>query len=154
MITLREVEALASGGESDFIEFKRSTGQRSDAMRTVCGMLNGRGGYVLFGVTDGGEIVGQDVSTSTMEALVAELRRIEPQPALTPARIALASGREVILVAVPGNGTGPFTYDGRAYVRQGPVTASMSQERYRQLLFERIHPTHRWELLPAAGFGV
>ena len=88
----REVEALASGGESDIIEFKRSTGQRSDAMRTICGMLNGRGGYVLFGVTDAGVIEGQEVSTRTMEDIAHELRKIDPQPALTPERVVLARG--------------------------------------------------------------
>lgn len=56
-----ELEALVSGGESDEVEFKRSTGQRSDAMKTVCGMLNGSGGFILFGVRNSGEVVGQDI---------------------------------------------------------------------------------------------
>jgi len=154
MMTIREVEALASGGESDIIEFKRSTGQRSDAMRTICGMLNGRGGYVLFGVTDAGAIEGQEVSTRTMEDIAHELRKIDPQPALTPERVVLESGREVIVLVAPGNSGGPFTYDGRPNVRNGPLTAAMPHERYRQLLLERIHPLHRWETQPAHGFGI
>ena len=154
MMTIPEVEALVSGGESDTIEFKATTGQRTEAMRTVCGMLNGRGGYLLFGVTDDGKIHGQEVSTRTIEDLVNDLRRIEPQPALTPDRVRLANGREVIVISIPGSGGGTFTYDGRPYVRQGPVTSVMPQERYRQLLLERLHPLHRWETQPAHGFGL
>ena len=41
---LEELHALASGGESDQVEFKRSTGQRSEAAKAVCAMLNTRGG--------------------------------------------------------------------------------------------------------------
>jgi ATP-dependent DNA helicase RecG len=41
------------------MEFKQSTGQRTDAAKAVCALANGLGGFVLFGVRDKGEIVGQ-----------------------------------------------------------------------------------------------
>jgi len=46
-------------------------------------MLNSQGGDVLFGVTDKGGIVGQIVSTKTIEELANEFRKIDPQ--ITPA---------------------------------------------------------------------
>lgn len=153
-MSTRDVESLVSGGESETIEFKATTGQRSDGARTVCGMLNGQGGFVLFGVTDRGEVRGQEVSASTLEQVVAELRRIDPQPVITPERVPFGNGRDVIVVSVPGRSGGPYTYDGRPYVRQGPVTAAMSQERYRQLLLENLHPSQRWETQPAHGIGL
>ena len=153
-MNLRELRTIASGGESDQVEFKRSTGQRTEGAKAVCGMLNGRGGFLVFGVEDGGEITGQQVSASTLEEVVRELRRIEPQPLLSPDRVPLENGREVIVVSVPAGGAGPFTYDGRPYVRQGPVTAVMSQEEYRRRLLEQMHPVHRWETQAAHGIGV
>jgi ATP-dependent DNA helicase RecG len=45
---LKEVEKLIQYGESETLEFKRSTGQRTTAAKTLCGMLNGTGGH-LFG---------------------------------------------------------------------------------------------------------
>jgi ATP-dependent DNA helicase RecG len=48
-VNLRELQALVAGGESERVEFKRSTGQRTDGARAVCAMLNGLGGFVLFG---------------------------------------------------------------------------------------------------------
>jgi|GEM_PF-6311171 len=54
---LQDVEKLIQNGESETVEFKRSTGQRTTAAKTLCGMLNGTGGMVLFGVTGKGKTV-------------------------------------------------------------------------------------------------
>ena len=52
---LQDVEKLIQNGESETVEFKRSTGQRTTAAKTLCGMLNGTGGMFLFGGTDKGK---------------------------------------------------------------------------------------------------
>ena len=36
------------------------------------------GGFLLFGVSDKGEITGQQVTAKTLEDITLELRRIEP----------------------------------------------------------------------------
>lgn len=153
-VTQKELEALVTAGESDQVEFKRSTGQRTEGARAVCGMLNGRGGYVVFGVSDDAEIRGQDVSANTLEQLVAELRKIEPRTVLQVERVSLDNGREVLVVPVVALGDGPYTHDGRAYIREGPTTGAMPQDMYQRVLLERMHPQRRWELQPAAGFTV
>lgn len=154
MMAVAELHAMVSGGETEQIEFKKTTGQRSDGAKAVCAMLNGSGGYLFFGVTDQGDIQGMQVTAKTMEDLTHELRRIDPSPPLSPERVSLGDGREVIVISVPGRSGGPYTYDGRPYVRQGPTTAPMPQEQYRRVLMERSHPTHRWELQPAEGVEV
>ena len=58
-MTLAELKRLVARGESDRLEFKRTTGTRNEAARTVCAMLNGIGGFVVFGVSDKGELIGQ-----------------------------------------------------------------------------------------------
>jgi ATP-dependent DNA helicase RecG len=151
--TLREIERVVAGGESAQVEFKVSTGQRTDAARAACGMLNGNGGFVLFGVTDDGRIVGQQASASTLEDVAREIRRIDPQPLLSPEVVNLGNGRAVILIRVPG-GAGPYTYDGRAYMRVGPTTVQMASEHYEQMLVERMHPSKRWETQPALDAGL
>lgn len=153
-MTISEIEALISGGESPQVELKLSTGQRSDGAKTACAMLNGSGGLILFGVDDAGRLRGMTVTTRTVDDVVHELRRIEPLPAIYPERVPIADGREIIVVSVPGNTGGPYTYDGRPYARLGSSTVAMPQDRYRQLLLERTHPAARWEMLPAHGIGV
>lgn len=115
-------------------------------------MLNGSGGFVVFGVRDDGVITGQQVASDTLEAVVRELRRIEPHPALSPEAIDVGEGRAVVLVRVP-RGAGPYTYDGRPYVRLGAATVAMTRADYERLLLERMHPGRRWELQPAEGVG-
>jgi predicted HTH transcriptional regulator len=51
-MNIQELEALVDKGESQRLEFKQSTGQRTNAARAVCAMLNDIGGCVLFGVRD------------------------------------------------------------------------------------------------------
>lgn len=148
--TLREIERVVARGESTQVEFKLSTGQRSDAARAACGMLNGNGGFVLFGVTDDGRIVGQQVSAGALEDVARELQRISPQPLLAPETVPLDGGRAVILIRVP-RGEGPYTYDGRPYMRVGPTTVHMAPEHFQRLLVERMHSSQRWETQVARG---
>ncbi len=157
-MNLAELRSLVAGGESDRVEFKRSTGQRTDATKTVCAMLNGLGGFVLFGVSDRGEIVGQQVSAHTLEEVIQELRRIEPPAFPDIETVALENGNTVIVLRVPGGG-GPYTYDGRPYMRTPrlrscPTTSIMPREQYERRLLERMHATHRWENRPAEGIGI
>lgn len=152
-MTSQELEAIVTGGEQSQVEFKLTTGQRSDAAKTVCAMLNGTGGFVLFGVSDRGSMVGQAVTARTLEDVVHELRRIEPHPPVDPEVVPLKNGRTIIALRVPGS-TGPCTYDGRPYVRLGPMTRVMSRDEFRRRLLEEMHPAYRWELQSSEGIGI
>ena len=65
---------LVKQGESENLEFKKTTSQRTAAAKTVCAFLNGHGGYVLFGVSDTGEIPGQKISSKTLEDIAHEFK--------------------------------------------------------------------------------
>jgi ATP-dependent DNA helicase RecG len=144
---LEALRRLVAAGESESVEFKKTTGQRTEAGKTLCAMLNGQGGHVIFGVNDRGEIVGQRVTTRTHEEVANELRKIDPQ--VTPAweTVRVGGGLAVIIVFVPGGG-GPYTFDDRPYIRSGPTTQRMDKRLYEARLTERMHATSRWELLP------
>jgi ATP-dependent DNA helicase RecG len=148
-VRLKDLETLVDKGESESLEFKRSTGQRTEAAKTVCAMLNGLGGIVVFGVEDNGEIVGQEVSAHTLEDIARELRRIEPPVFPEMKTVTLDNGRKVITVLADG-GRGPYLFDGRAYLRHGTTTSVMPQDEYERRLLERLHATRRWENEPVA----
>jgi ATP-dependent DNA helicase RecG len=146
-MTPAELRRLVSGGESERVEFKRSTGQRTEAAKTVCAMLNGLGGFVVFGVSNRGELIGQQVGVKTLEDVAAELRRIEPPAFPDVETVNLKKENAAILLTVPGGG-GPYTFDGRAYLRHGPTTRVMPRAEYERRLVERLHATRRWENEP------
>ncbi len=152
-MNLQELKKLVASGESDRLEFKNSTGQRTAAMKTVCGMLNGLGGFVLFGISDKGGLVGQDISTKTMAGISAELNRIDPPAFPDIETVTLENGRTVIILRIPGGG-GLYTYDGRSYLRKGPTTILMPKAEYERRLIERLHSTRRWENENANGVSI
>jgi ATP-dependent DNA helicase RecG len=77
-MTPEQIAAWAAAGESETLELKRTTGERREGARTLCAMLNHRGGRVLFGVEPNGRVLGQQVSDHTIEEVAEELRAIDP----------------------------------------------------------------------------
>jgi len=143
-------------GESGTLEFKKSSALLGRACETLCGFLNGKGGTVLVGVTDGGRVVGQQVSDATLRDVADHLRRFEPFAAVDMARIPMpgATVELLALTAQPPAGVRPFCYAGRAYQRLGTTTSAMPQAQYELLLQLRMRDRFRWEMLPADGLRI
>ena len=154
MSTAGQFAAMVEAGESETMEFKATTGTLRQAAMTVCAMLNGHGGHVLFGVTQDGLMVGQQTSDRTIEQVSAEFRRIDPPAYPEIERLPVASNRVVIAVAVRQGPAKPYQYRGTAYRRVGNTTLAMSADEYNRILFERMHSERRWENQPAAGWTV
>lgn len=153
-MSIDRITAMVAAGESDTLEFKSTTGERREAAATVCAMLNQRGGQVLFGVTPEGAPVGQQVSERTIEALSAELGRIDPSAFPTVERLPIAGDREIVLIDVGPGPARPYRYRGTAYRRVGNTTVTMPADEYNRVLLERMHSDQRWENQPAVGWSV
>ncbi len=153
-MTRTELERIVAERESATLELKATTGQRTDACRTLTGMLNGSGGRVLFGVDPDGTIKGQGFSDRTMEQLAGELSHIEPTVLPNVERIELESGKSVISVSVGSGQLRPYEFKGTAYKRVGNTTTEMGVHETDQMLLERMHGTSRWENQPADGWKV
>ncbi len=108
----------------------------------------------MFGIRDDGRMIGQDVSTRTLESIATELKQIEPSVMATIETVALENGKTVIVILVPPGDSVPYVYQGRAFNRIGPTTAVMPQEQYQSLLLERIHSSRRWENRPVEGISI
>ena len=143
---LKELQRLVEAGESETIEFKKSTAQLSRAGETLCAFMNGQGGGVLIGVTPAGKVIGQQVDDATLREVAATLDKLEPPARIRIQRIPLGQGREVVVLDAPGSRDSlPFTFGGRAYRRVGSTTSVMPQEEYQRLLLDRAHSRRRWE---------
>ena len=145
-MNLAELQHIVGTYEHEQLELKRSTAELDKGLRTVCRMLNGRlPGFVVFGVRDDKTIVGQDVSSSTLEQ-ISNLLDAHMDPPAFPATetIALDSGKSVIVLRVTG-GTGLYTYEGRPYQRAGATTRIMPAAEHQRRFLELHHATTRWE---------
>jgi len=144
LTTLKSMLANKEGGQ---IEFKKTTGQLERGMETLCAFLNGTGGTLMFGITDKGEIIGQEVSDKTKREIAEAISRIEPLTAVQISYIQLPeSEKKVISLHVEDKGLNrPFCYKGRPYMRVESVTTTMPQSKYIELLMHREEKTHGWE---------
>ena len=144
-MTLEQLDQLVAKGESERLELKKSTGDLRGGMETLCGFLNGQGGKVLFGVTEKGRILGQDVSDQTLQDVAREIMRFEPPATISQMRVPIEKRREVLLLETTDRSQAPYTYNHRPYRRIGTTTSVMSQPEYERRLLERGHAHRRWE---------
>lgn len=149
-----ELVNLVAQGESETLEFKKTTGERAEAAKTVCAMLNRRGGVVLIGVTKAGVITGQQVSDETIERLAQELKNIDPPVFPSIDCVALGNGRSVLTIRASHGAMRPYTHKNIPYQKVGNTTQRMTREEYNQILLERMHSEERWENQPAAGWSI
>lgn len=152
---LEILNGLIAGAEGGTVEFKETTGQLERGMETLCAFLNGTGGTVLFGVTDKGKIIGQEVSDKTKRDIAETIRRIEPFATIDISYTDIpGTNKSVIaLSAEEQRYMRPFTYKGRAYQRIESVTSAMPQGIYNLLVMQR-GGTYAWDSMQNPGLKI
>lgn len=149
------LQSLVAQGESEQLEFKRSTAELRRVGETLCAFLNGGGGRVLVGVAPDGRLVGREVADVTLRDVAAMLGRFEPSARVELTRVDVLPGRQVlVLEAASALQYAPFVFEAKPYKRVGSTTTVMSQDEYARLLLDRNHSRHRWENQPAVGIRV
>ena len=146
--------AMAAAGESETVEFKKSTAEKDRACRTLCAFANGQGGQLLFGVTPSGRLIGQTVADRTLEELAQEFQGFEPPLFPTVERVPVAARREALALTVARSARVPVSFRGVAFERVLNTTRTMPRETYQRLMLEEMHAIERWENQPAEGCDV
>ena len=137
---------IISGGESVSLEFKKTTGQLERGMESLCAMLNGNGGTLMFGISDEGKIIGQDVSDTTKRDIASSLRAFEPFPLLDIEYINIPNTKkQVIKISTSNTDDKPYVYKGRPYMRVESTTVVMPQKQYHNMLDNNYYATTQWE---------
>lgn len=141
---IAQLKKLIKNGESEKVEFKATTGTLTTGMQTVCAFLNSeKGGTVLFGITDKGQITGQQVTDKTRKDIAVEFNRIDPFPKIKTDYIEVEDGKFVIVMDIEPGDKAPYTYDGRAYMRNQTTTSRMSSDELTYL--HNLHNPTTWE---------
>ncbi len=143
---IKELKRLVAKKEGEEIEFKRSTGGLRTGMETLSGMLNATGrGTVVFGVSNDGELLGQDVSEKTRREISDVSRSIDPHVEFRTDEIPVGNKKAVIVVYAEAPGRGPFTFDGRAFIRVGNTTQRMSRTEWDRKTALRLETEIPWD---------
>ena len=146
-IDLEYIRQIAQNCEGVDVEFKETTGQLNRGMESLCGMLNGEGGIVIFGVTNRGKIVGQTVADKTTREIGEALKKFDPSINVQPSYIQIGdTGKYVIAFQVDGTSEDkPYLWDGTAYQRFDSVTSIMPREKLLRLREQVTGLTYKWE---------
>ena len=146
-INLEYIKALASNHEGVDVEFKETTGQLNRGMETLCGRINRKGGIVIFGITNKGNIVGQEVGDKTTREIGEALKKFDPALDIEPIYIPVnESGKHLIVFKSDDQESDkPYMWDGKPYHRHDSVTSVMPRERFLRLHEQQSGLKYKWE---------
>lgn len=153
-MNIEQLKNLINQSESVSLEFKSSTTQLKAAFETVCAFLNTKGGIVLLGVKNNGQLTGQDIKDATKQEIANEIRKIEPAAQIEIDYVSLESHKQIIAIEVIKGNHPPYCYDGRPFERHQSSTVRMTQQRYEQLIVHRGHLNHAWEDQIAHNYNI
>ncbi|MCM1186684.1 MAG: putative DNA binding domain-containing protein [Lachnoclostridium sp.] len=132
------------GKETEMLEYKKTTGEMKEAMVSIASILNKHGiGTLYFGVKPNGDVIGQDVSDSSLRDVSrAVFENIKPQiyPAI---KEIIMDGRHLIKVEFSGENT-PYSAGGRYYLRTADEDREVSPEELKSF-FEANKYREQWE---------
>lgn len=152
---LSDLEQLVSHGESETIEFKKSTSHLSGVGETLCAFLNGNGGQVFIGVGADGKLVGQHLTDNTLREIATMLSKIDPPNMVEMEHLKVKDEKNFIIFTThPSKIYRPFTFEGRAYQRIGSTTSIMPHQTYQRYLLDKMHSNKRWENEIAIGYQI
>lgn len=132
------------GSESETVEFKRTTGEKNDAMEAIAAILNKHcRGTVYFGVNDSGYVNGQQVSDSTKKD-ISRLINETIEPRIVPTiEVLTLDEKDIVKVSFSGHNR-PYSVNGRYLIRTGTKNRMMSPDELKRLI-KNIDYSSKWE---------
>jgi len=142
---------LLRQGESETLKFKTSFNE--DVLECIGALANARGGTVLIGVEDAGEVCGVQVGRKTLEDWANRIQEAT-DPRLQPSiRKTERDGKVIVTIKVePATGV-PVSVRGRYFRRVGRTNQRMSHQEIMQRMISGsglswdavVEPEARWE---------
>ena len=149
-MTIVDIKTLVNGDETRMLEFKKTTGELKDGMRSVCAFLNTAGGWLVFGITPTTlKILGQEVTDNTRKEIAREIAKLEPMIDLPVEYIDVPDRPGCQVIAIHVNSVGywdvPYTYDNKPYIRLESTTVVMPRDIYWDRLMRSKGNLYKWE---------
>ncbi len=146
-------EELMGKGKSDRIEFIASSQAEELIGRAVCALLNTKGGSVLIGVDDHGQVLGEPGEKDSEALRIFLHKHVTPQVLFTVTLDDVQGGR-VISVDVPEGSDRPYVFDGAVYIKKGKSIQAADAATMRDMVVRQSRETERWERRAAVGLAI
>ncbi len=137
-----EIRKLIQEGESESLEIKTSLSDWKSIVETISAFANSKGGILIIGVKNNGEIRGIKVGKDSIESLTNRIIQ-NTDPKIYPSvEVARVDRKEIIVLTVKDTGNKPYLAFGKAFKRAGKSTHQMSRDEYERMILEK----HKEEL--------
>jgi len=133
MIKLKD---LLKEGESETVEFKPSLSQMDKITEGISAFSNTKGGTVVIGVSDKGEVLGVDIGKNTIESLANNIKQNSDPMAYPSIRVEKSDKKQVVIIDVREGKQKPVLAFGRAYRRVGKSNQKLGSDEIRNLALE------------------
>jgi ATP-dependent DNA helicase RecG len=142
-----KVRAWLKEGESERLEFKISFGQ--DTIESLVAFANTRGGIVVLGVSDTGDVKGVALAKEIINQWINEVKS-KTAPQLVPdAEIAEMDGKMVVCMAISEYPVKPVACKGRYYKRVGNTNHLLSIQDVVNIHLQSVNTS--WDFYPRPG---
>lgn len=146
---------LVAAGEGEQVEFKRGSIAPDMVARVVCAFLNHRGGRVIIGVGDRGDLVGVQNVEAMLDQLHSLLGKAITPSALWTAERLEADGKNFVIIEVPEGMDKPYVTGGAIYYsRRGERVVPATRDEISELIRKRADASQRWERQLVVGAGL
>jgi len=127
---------LLKEGESETVEFKPSLSQMDKITESIAAFSNTKGGKVIIGVSDKGEVLGVNIGKNTIESLANQIKQNTDPMAYPSIRVEESDKKQVVIIEVGEAKQKPVLAFGRAFMRVGKSNQKLGFEGIRNLALE------------------
>src|SRR3972149_7121124 len=127
---------LLKGGESETVEFKPSLSQMDKIIESISAFSNTKGGTVVIGVSDKGEVLGVNIGKNTIESLANHVKQNTDPMAYPSIRVEESDKKQVMIIEVMEGKQKPVLAFGRAFMRVGKSNQKLGFEGIKNLALE------------------
>lgn len=133
---MTKLKDLLKEGESETVEFKPSLSQMDKITQSISAFSNTKGGVVVVGVSDKGEVLGVDIGKNTIESLANQIKQNTDPMAYPSICVENSDKMQVVIIEVVEGKQKPVLAFGRAYRRVGRSNQKLGYEEIRNLAIE------------------
>lgn len=144
-----DLEKLIQSGESQTIEFKEKFDR--ETLETVVAFANTKGGVILIGVDDSGQIKGVKLGHETIPKWSNQVSQTTEPTVIADFQIEEYGNRKIVEIMVKEYPLKPVSYRGRCYKRIRNSNRLMSPQEIAQMHLQVTG--NSWDALPASVSG-
>ncbi|PCI61295.1 MAG: hypothetical protein COB35_06860 [Gammaproteobacteria bacterium] len=124
MLTI--LQKLINQGEGQSIEFKTSF--QKEVIEAIVAFANTKGGKVLIGVSDSGDILGVQLGKESLQSWINQVKQNTSPSVIPDMNIVKSENKKIVVIDVKEYPIKPISYKNRYFIRRANSNHVMSME--------------------------